>query len=75
MLTLSRMFVGPVKPFTKSNDGQFIAAGYHGHGMPRAFACAEALAQIVLHELQGGKFEDWEKPEWLPERYLTRFKR
>jgi glycine/D-amino acid oxidase-like deaminating enzyme len=68
-------FVGPVAPFTKENEGQFIAAGYHGHGMPRTFACAEAIADIVMKELNGGKFEHWLAPEWLPERYLTRSKR
>jgi hypothetical protein len=38
---LCRAQVGPVKHLNGSEDqpdGQFIAAGYSGHGMPRAYA-------------------------------------
>ncbi|THU98084.1 DAO-domain-containing protein [Dendrothele bispora CBS 962.96] len=65
-------FVGPV--FDKSQDnedlyaGQFIAAGFSGHGMPRAFSSAEAVAGIILSEITG---EEWIQPSWLPDRYLT----
>ncbi|KAG1897088.1 FAD dependent oxidoreductase-domain-containing protein [Suillus fuscotomentosus] len=47
---------------------QYIAAGYTGHGMPRAFGCAEVLAQMILAEISDKK---WKEPDWLPQRYLT----
>ncbi|KAH7914955.1 FAD dependent oxidoreductase [Hygrophoropsis aurantiaca] len=49
--------------------GQYIAAGYSGHGMPRAFGCAEIVAQMIVASLHS---EEWKRPEWFPERYLTR---
>lgn len=65
-------FVGPVVDLSTGDDtdfkGQYIAAGYTGHGMPRAFACAEALTQMIIAELTG---EEWSHPPWLPKRYLT----
>ncbi|KAI0032695.1 FAD dependent oxidoreductase [Vararia minispora EC-137] len=66
-------FVGPVLDFDAPEngayEGQFIAAGYSGHGMPRAYACAEVVARMVFGELDGsGK---WEMPDWLPRHYLT----
>ncbi|KAF8319381.1 FAD dependent oxidoreductase, partial [Clavulina sp. PMI_390] len=81
--------VGPVPISTTSSaassaarylPGQFISAGYSGHGMPRAPACAEALAQMVLADMQclseGGtemQWDDWKskRPKWLPASYLT----
>ncbi|KAG2141859.1 FAD dependent oxidoreductase [Suillus clintonianus] len=48
--------------------GQFIAAGYCGHGMPRAFGCAEIISQMIAAELSG---KEWTRPEWMPERFLT----
>ncbi|KAF9263804.1 FAD dependent oxidoreductase [Marasmius fiardii PR-910] len=67
-------FVGPV--MSSSDDsgsgvvipGQYVAAGYTGHGMPRAFACGEIVASMILADLRG---KDWEKPDWVPESYLT----
>ncbi|KAG1816222.1 FAD dependent oxidoreductase [Suillus variegatus] len=47
---------------------QYIAAGYAGHGMPRAFGCAEVLAQMILAEISD---KEWKEPDWLPQRYLT----
>ncbi|TDL26499.1 FAD dependent oxidoreductase [Rickenella mellea] len=68
-------FVGPVldpqSPNSASFIGQYIAAGYTGHGMPRAYACAEAVVGLIMHELRGGKRQDWSPPEWLPKHYLT----
>ncbi|KAH7923698.1 FAD dependent oxidoreductase [Leucogyrophana mollusca] len=65
-------FVGPViDPSDNASEkykGQYIAAGYTGHGMPRAFGCAEVVAQMIAAELAG---EIWSRPAWLPERYLT----
>ncbi|RDB30722.1 Gamma-glutamylputrescine oxidoreductase [Hypsizygus marmoreus] len=65
-------FVGPVVKSseldTREFEGQFIAAGYSGHGMTRAYACAEAVAGMVAAKLTGTK---WETPEWLPRHYLT----
>ncbi|KAI0750607.1 FAD dependent oxidoreductase [Irpex lacteus] len=62
-------FVGPViDPSKGQQTGQYIAAGYTGHGMPRAFACAEAVAGLILADLKG---EAWTVPEWFPRHYLT----
>ncbi|KAG1786549.1 uncharacterized protein HD556DRAFT_1530992 [Suillus plorans] len=46
----------------------YIAARYAGHGMPRAFGCAEVLAQMILAEISD---KEWKEPDWLPQRYLT----
>jgi len=65
-------FVGPVvshdEVHTKEFKGQYISAGYTGHGMPRAYACAEAVAGMVAAEMTG---ETWSAPEWLPRHFLT----
>ncbi|KAG1722482.1 FAD dependent oxidoreductase [Suillus lakei] len=67
-------FVGPVADLlVTSPDGdlykkQYIAAGYAGHGMPRAFGCAEVIAQMILAEIFD---QEWKEPDWLPQRYLT----
>ncbi|KAF9005212.1 FAD dependent oxidoreductase [Cyathus striatus] len=74
-------FVGPVLQGTISDspnitiqkrkkpfEGQFIAAGYSGHGMPRAYACAEAVAGMVTSDILN---KEWIAPDWLPEHYLT----
>ncbi|THG96318.1 hypothetical protein EW026_g5490 [Hermanssonia centrifuga] len=62
-------FVGPVKFASgKTLEGQFISAGFSGHGMPRAFACAEVVAGMVVCDMRG---ETWAVPEWLPLHYLT----
>ncbi|EUC59500.1 FAD-dependent oxidoreductase [Rhizoctonia solani AG-3 Rhs1AP] len=49
--------------------GQYIAAGYSGHGMPRAFACAEVVAQMIHADILGG---EWSLPDWFPRHLLTR---
>ncbi|KIK77944.1 hypothetical protein PAXRUDRAFT_834789 [Paxillus rubicundulus Ve08.2h10] len=65
-------FVGPVDKLLQAGaaecKGHYIAAGYTGHGMPRAFACSEVIAQMIICELTG---RDWKQPKWLPTRYLT----
>ncbi|KAH8111819.1 DAO-domain-containing protein [Phellopilus nigrolimitatus] len=67
-------FVGPV-PDTQSKigelAGQYIAAGFSGHGMPRTFSCAEAIASLIAHDLADMPREKWEAPAWLPQRFLT----
>ncbi|KAK7685832.1 hypothetical protein QCA50_011178 [Cerrena zonata] len=65
-------FVGPVidptNPDSSVYRGQYISAGYSGHGMPRAYACAEAVAKMIVADVRK---EKWEPPEWLPRSYLT----
>ncbi|TRM58301.1 FAD dependent oxidoreductase [Schizophyllum amplum] len=65
-------FVGPVIDKTRedapSYEGQYISAGYTGHGMPKAYACGEAVASMIVADM---KNETWEQPAWLPHRYLT----
>ncbi|KAI0057377.1 FAD dependent oxidoreductase [Artomyces pyxidatus] len=68
-------FVGPVlKDFSdlsgSSYSGQYIAAGYSGHGMPRAFGCADVVSRMILARIQG---TEWEQPDWLPVHYITSF--
>ncbi|KAI1787022.1 FAD dependent oxidoreductase [Ganoderma leucocontextum] len=65
-------FVGPVldsstgKP--DSFKGQYISAGYSGHGMPRAYGCAEAVAGMIVADIRG---KEWSIPDWLPRHFLT----
>ncbi|KAI0765583.1 FAD dependent oxidoreductase [Trametes elegans] len=63
-------FVGPVLDRAQPGlyAGQYIAAGFSGHGMPRAFSCAEAVAQMIFADARG---EKWTAPEWLPHHHLT----
>ncbi|KAH7341127.1 FAD dependent oxidoreductase-domain-containing protein [Rhizoctonia solani] len=49
--------------------GQYIAAGYSGHGMPRAFACAEVVAQMIHADIFGS---EWSPPDWFPRHLLTK---
>ncbi|PIL27976.1 hypothetical protein GSI_09920 [Ganoderma sinense ZZ0214-1] len=66
-------FVGPVlDPATGQPDsfkGQYISAGYSGHGMPRAYGCAEAVAGMIVADIQG---KEWSVPDWLPRHFLTK---
>ncbi|KAJ4464376.1 FAD dependent oxidoreductase [Lentinula aciculospora] len=72
--TMSDPFVGPVVEDMKAEAetglyaGQYISAGYSGHGMPRAFSCAEAVADMIIAAIQD---KPWSPLQWLPERYLT----
>ncbi|KAJ7181110.1 FAD dependent oxidoreductase [Mycena filopes] len=65
-------FVGPVVNESDSNrgqfEGQYISAGYSGHGMPRAFSCAAVVAGMVASDISGSP---WEIPGWFPEAFLT----
>jgi len=65
-------FVGPVLDKFELGgvpiEGQYIAAGYSGHGMPRAFGCADIVARMIASKITGNP---WELPYWLPLHYLT----
>ncbi|RDX43860.1 FAD dependent oxidoreductase [Lentinus brumalis] len=63
-------FVGPVIDPAQpdAHKGQYIAAGYTGHGMPRAYGCAEAVAGIIVADIAGKQYT---VPDWLPRHYLT----
>ncbi|KAH7102176.1 FAD dependent oxidoreductase [Auriculariales sp. MPI-PUGE-AT-0066] len=65
-------FVGPVLERNSRQsavlNGQYICAGYTGHGMPRAYACAEAVAGMIVADMRS---ERWQQPSWLPDNYLT----
>ncbi|KAJ7802216.1 FAD dependent oxidoreductase [Mycena olivaceomarginata] len=72
-------FVGPVLDSRPSQSmegdllrsnykGQFIAAGYTGHGMPRAYGCAEVVVQMIADERAG---RTWVTPAWFPRPFLT----
>lgn len=61
-------FVGPVVRDLASADGdrtavsgQFLAAGYSGHGMTRAFSAAEVVADMICAQEAG---IEWEPPVW-----------
>ncbi len=55
--------VGPLSPVAApagspvnnsySRGGQYICAGFSGHGMTRAYSCAEGLARMLLGMPQG----------------------
>lgn len=49
--------------------GQFISAGYTGHGMPRCQPCGSAVGLMVVDELKGKRSE---VPEWLPGHYESK---
>jgi len=62
-------FVGPVPPVDGENSsGAYICAGFSGHGMTRAFKCAQAVAEMIVADMRE---EEWEIPSWMPEWYLT----
>ncbi|KAJ7496422.1 FAD dependent oxidoreductase-domain-containing protein [Mycena latifolia] len=63
--TLEIPFVGPVA--LPDAAGQWISAGYTGHGMPRAFACAEAVVGMIA-AAQAGRA--WDVPPWFPAPFL-----
>ncbi|KAI6093021.1 FAD dependent oxidoreductase [Hypoxylon rubiginosum] len=55
MTTDSVPFVGRIE----SLPGQWICAGFNGHGMARIFTCAPGVAKLIL----GGSWEDTGLPE------------
>ncbi|KAJ7198910.1 FAD dependent oxidoreductase [Mycena haematopus] len=69
---LNDPFVGPVldksHPDGRKFKGQYISAGYSGHGMPRAFSCAAVVASMIASDIAG---RPWEIPAWFPEAFLT----
>lgn len=44
-------------------QGQFILAGFSGHGMPVIYLAAEAVARLVLDELENEQDEEDEEKE------------
>jgi hypothetical protein len=85
------MKVGPVIDKsdldTKKLQGQFIAAGYTGHGMTRAYAwyafqnyvkvlSTHCLLNTSAEAVAGMVVADisgtpWTQPDWLPQHFLT----
>ena len=54
--------VGPLP----GSPGEYVAAGFHGHGMPMAFLAAKAVAEMIA-----GKEPEIFVPEaFLPGRFL-----
>ncbi|KAI7850472.1 FAD dependent oxidoreductase [Circinella umbellata] len=55
--------IGAIEHITGSNKnkGQYLAAGFTGHGMPRTFLCGRATAQLLL----GQQLDTWFPPEFL----------
>ncbi|KAG8962478.1 hypothetical protein FRC05_005323 [Tulasnella sp. 425] len=60
--------VGLVSTSESRPSGEYVSVGYSGHGMPRTFACAEAVAQMIVAKRNG---KTWERPPWLPVWFLT----
>ncbi|PWZ00174.1 DAO-domain-containing protein [Testicularia cyperi] len=56
--------VGPVA----NAPNQWIAAGYSGHGMTRAFSCGRLVADMITAK---EKDEVWKCPDSFPSCYLT----
>ncbi|CAA7269387.1 unnamed protein product [Cyclocybe aegerita] len=44
------------------SEGQYIAAGFSGHDMPRTFSCAEAVADMITAKIRG---EEWTTPDYI----------
>lgn len=59
--------VGPVPDGRGGKE--YIAAGYSGHGMTRAFGCAQVVADMIVADIRGEKWSN--KSGGLPECYLT----
>jgi glycine/D-amino acid oxidase-like deaminating enzyme len=54
--------VGPVP----GSPGEYVAAGFHGHGMPMAFTAAKAVAEMAAGRMP----EDFVPEAFLPARFL-----
>ncbi|SPO26403.1 uncharacterized protein UTRI_03992 [Ustilago trichophora] len=59
--------VGPVPDGRGGKE--YIAAGYSGHGMTRAFGCAQVVADMIMADMKGEKWSN--RSGGLPECYLT----
>lgn len=65
-----------VMGYTKSKDPlvgpvrgkEYVAAGYSGHGMTRAYGCAKVVAEMIMADARG---EKWEGKGGFPVCYLT----
>ncbi|ORY73644.1 FAD dependent oxidoreductase-domain-containing protein [Leucosporidium creatinivorum] len=60
--------VGQLYVDGEARVGQFISAGYSGHGVVRAPVCGQAIADMALAELRG---ESFKMPDWMPEHFLS----
>lgn len=56
--------VGPVE----GKQREYIAAGYSGHGMTRAYGCARVIADMIVADAKG---EVWQRRDGFPLCYLT----
>ncbi|KAJ6090475.1 hypothetical protein N7486_009290 [Penicillium sp. IBT 16267x] len=45
----------------RAGGGEWIAGGYNGHGMDKAWSCGEAVARMILGE---------QPPSWMPKSFL-----
>lgn len=54
-------WIGPIP--IPNLAGQFILAGFSGHGMPVIYLAAEAVARMVLDELENEEDEEDEEKE------------
>ncbi|KAF7305174.1 DAO domain-containing protein [Mycena kentingensis (nom. inval.)] len=48
--------------------GQYISAGYAGHGMPRAYACAKVAIEMIVAAAAGRTYYP---PPWFPRSFMT----
>jgi len=66
---------GPVLDPADRSDGrfkgQYISAGFSGHGMTRAPLCAEVVAKMIWHDINKPQGERFEIPPWMPKAYLS----
>lgn len=61
-------YVGAVHSQGVKVQGQYVLAGFSGHGMSRAGACAEYVASLVAADAEG---REASIPDWLPLSFLT----
>lgn len=69
-------WIGTIPIPNLRGQGQFILAGFSGHGMPVIYLAAEAVARMVLDELEDeeGEGEGEEEKEGEEERKKKRKK-
>lgn len=67
-------WIGAIPIPNLRGQGQFILAGFSGHGMPVIYLAAEAVARMVLDELED-EDEDDEEEEKKGEREEERRKK
>ncbi|GAA5964276.1 hypothetical protein JCM3765_002794 [Sporobolomyces pararoseus] len=65
--------VGPIYLKGERQDGQWVSAGYSGHGMPRAPASGHLLGSLVCHALGQSTSppSKFTLPSHFPRHYLT----